>query len=242
MDLLAFALYHEGDDKYGMHGQQHVIPPTEEEEDGEGTDGDEDGGDEGGEGGAGAGGRKRRKARGPEEEDEFGDAEDEEGSTRGRGAHSPATTDEEAEASSKRPRRGAQGQQQQGSGSGSSKGEARSELFVGRLSRALAAHADGVGLDGFLESVRAVACVCCGVGGRYDGGPKPLPDLPIPSTPTQTYPQTPQNPQPTQSQLNAELEGEGQRVFSAEEALAIVQAADEAGKLFWEENARVIYQ
>lgn len=44
-------------------------------------------------------------------------------------------------------------------------------------------------------------------------------------------------------QLNAELEGEGQgqACFSAEEALAIVQAADEQGKLFWEENARVIY-
>lgn len=43
-------------------------------------------------------------------------------------------------------------------------------------------------------------------------------------------------------QLNTELQGEGQRAFSAEEALGIVQAADEAGKLFWEENARIIYQ
>lgn len=148
MDLLAFALYHEGDARFGAAA---VVPPTVEEEEEEGTEGEgPSSDDDDGDAPAGAGGKKRRKSqqqrqRGPEEEDEFG--EEEVGSTRGRGAHDPAVADEEgAVEPAKRARR---------QGGASDKGaEARSDLFVGRLSRALAAHADGVGLDAFLETVR----------------------------------------------------------------------------------------
>ncbi len=163
MDLLAFALYHEGDERHGQE-VQHVIPPTAgAETEGEESDGD-DGDDDGEDGDAPAGGKRRRatavskkqqqqrrqpRPEGGEEEEEFGD--DDEGSTTGRGAHSPATTDEEEAGgnSSKRPRRAA---------GASKEAEGRSALFVGRLSRELAARLDGVQLDAFLETVRP-ACL-----------------------------------------------------------------------------------
>jgi len=141
MELLSFALYHEGDEQHGRlpPSNPSSLPPTAEEEEEE-EEKEEEGGREGKENKSSSNRRRRRRAGrksgGSEATDEEED-EEEEGSEGG----SPFKKGGGKKARTQSP----------GRKGGREGGDVRGDLFLSRLNAALQAHGDGLSFAQFVE-------------------------------------------------------------------------------------------